>query len=360
MAVTVDSGWNKAVRFADQAIDRLSALGIQVPLGATELMSMRALFSDPEQFRQQSMGGKCRLLQTSDGWCAVHLPREDDLELLPAWLGLDFGHTEVPWGDIAMCIAIRTSADAAGTAQELGLAVAAVPQANEDKDEQLIDRGTTHPARPWIQRRVGRPAAEQSLRGALVVDLSSLWAGPLCTRILSEGGARVIKIESTSRPDASRNGDQKLFDWLHAKNDFRMIDFEQAAGVAELVSLLEQADVIIEGSRPRALDRLGISPVEVLAKRPGVVWVSITAFGRCGPWRDRVGFGDDAAAAGGLVEIAADGSPGFVGDAVADPLTGLVCAALAVDAFSRGGGVTIDVAMREVARSAGLSSRVVW
>ena len=90
------------------------------------------------------------------------------------------------------------------------------------------------------------------------------------------------------------------------------------------------------------------------------MWLSITAYGRTGPWRDRVGFGDDCAAAGGLVAWTADRSPAFVADAVADPLTGMVAAALVADAVRDGGGVVLDVALREVARVAALGSEPAW
>lgn len=350
-------GWDLAVGFADQVIERLGALGVSVVRGGSDLLSQRALFTNASGFRQVSMGGQCRLLPTADGWCAVHLPRSDDLELLPAWLGIERHGAEIPWEEIARALEARRSDDVVRSGQELGLAIAQLPA---ETDEQLHDRGTRNAARPWIQRRVGARRNGTEIKDALVVDLSSLWAGPLCSRVLSDAGARVIKVESSTRPDASRDGDRELFDWLHGGQEFRSLALEEPAGVAELVDLLRQADVVIEGSRPRALDRLGIIPADFVAEQPGMVWLSITAYGRCGPWRDWVGFGDDAAVAGGLIDRDAAGAPGFVGDAVADPLTGLVAAALVVDAVGRGGGLTIDVALREVARSAARATRVVW
>ena len=175
---------------------------------------------------------------------------------------------------------------------------------------------------------MGEPVEVRPLQGLLVVDLSSLWAGPTCARLLTGAGATVVKVESATRPDGARRGNRDFYERLHAGQEERSVAFETAAGVAELRALLAEADVIIEGSRPRALERLGIEPTEVVADRPGAVWLSITAYGRSGPWRNRVGFGDDCAAAGGLVAWTADGSPAFVADAVADPLTGMVAAAL--------------------------------
>ena len=351
------SGWNSAVAFADRAIERLSSLGVPSSGSGIELLSKRELFTDPLVARQVSMGGFCRLIPTADGWCAVHLPREDDLELLPAWVGVEAQSTEIPWDGLESALERQKSVELVAAAQELGLAVAAVPSGD---DQQLIDRGTTNVARPWIQRSVGTRRSGMTLNDAVVVDLSSLWAGPLCSHILTTAGARVIKVESPSRPDASRDGDRQFFDWLHAGHEFQSIEIETEAGRTELIELLEHADIVIEGSRPRALDRLGIVPSEFVEKRPGKVWVSITAYGRCGPWRNWVGFGDDAAVAGGLVDVAADGTPSFVGDAVADPLTGLLAAVLVAGSVARGGGATIDLALREVARSAAHSTSVVW
>ncbi len=353
----VAPGWVRAVDHAERTIARLEALGIPVIGTGEDLLSKRAVFTNAPRDRRRSMGDHCRLMPTRDGWCAVHLPRPDDRDLLPAWLGIETTSDAIPWETIASAVAERSGIDLVDAGQELGLAVS-IPPIGEDA--QLRDRDTVNPARPWIRRRVGAPGDRSSLDGALVVDLSSLWAGPLCARVLSDAGARVVKVESTTRPDGGREGDRAFFEWLHEGQEFVSLPLAEPSGVDELVRLLDRADVIIEGSRPRALDRMGITPAEVVGRRSGVVWTSITAYGRCGPWSDRVGFGDDTAIAAGLLDLDEDGSPCFVGDAVADPLTGLVAAALTADAVGRGGGVTIDVALREVARSAAQSAMVVW
>lgn len=351
------SGWDHAVRFADQALERITELGGLIPGSSREILSQRNAFTDPTTLGQLSMGGKCRLVTTADGWCAVHLPRPDDLELLPAWLGITPDSLDDAWNSIATVMRSHQSLEVVTSAQELGLAVSMVPVGD---DEQIRNRQTLNAARPWIQRRIGQRSDAISLEGAVVLDLSALWAGPLCSRVLADAGAKVIKVESTTRPDASRVGDPELFDWLHRDKELRSIAFDEAAGIAELRELIANADLVLEASRPRALDRLGIAPAELVASRSGTVWLSLTAYGRCGPWSNWVGFGDDAAVAGGLVDSDEEGRPCFVGDAVADPLTGLLAASLAIDAMRRGGGVTIDVSLREVARSAAQSARLVW
>ncbi|WP_433761301.1 CoA transferase [Nocardia sp. CA-135398] len=198
---------------------------------------------------------------------------------------------------------------------------------------------------PWQTGRIADPVVGARLDGAVVVDLSSMWAGPLCAHLLGRAGARVVKVESTRRPDGARRGDPRFFDWLHAGHEQISVDFHTPEGQARLRELLSTADVVIEASRPRALAQLGLAPGERV-HRDGQVWLSLTGYGRAEPMR--VAFGDDAAVAGGLVGWEA-GEPVFCGDAIADPLTG-ICAALAVCCAVRGGGgQLIDLSMRATA-----------
>jgi crotonobetainyl-CoA:carnitine CoA-transferase CaiB-like acyl-CoA transferase len=182
-------------------------------------------------------------------------------------------------------------------------------------------------------------------RVPLVVDLSALWAGPLCGHLLTQAGARVVKVESTRRPDGARFGPRAFYDLMHAGQEAVAFDFSTAEGRALLARLIAAADIVVEGSRPRALEQLGINVDDALKANPALVWVSLTAYGRHGSSGDRVGFGDDTAAAGGLVARDRLGVPVFVGDAIADPIAGLVAAAGAFAAWAVGGGVLVDVAL---------------
>jgi crotonobetainyl-CoA:carnitine CoA-transferase CaiB-like acyl-CoA transferase len=191
----------------------------------------------------------------------------------------------------------------------------------------------------------------------LVVDLSAMWAGPLCAHLLGRMGMRVVKVESVHRPDGARLGEPAFYDWLHAGHASVALDFTTSSGRAMLRHLVERADVVIEASRPRALAQLGLDAEAIVAARPGVTWVGITGYGRtytadhAGP--DPVAFGDDAAVAGGLVawERGQSGAayPVFCGDAIADPLTGLYAALAVAASVLAGGGHLLDIAMRDVA-----------
>jgi crotonobetainyl-CoA:carnitine CoA-transferase CaiB-like acyl-CoA transferase len=187
-----------------------------------------------------------------------------------------------------------------------------------------------------------------TLAGVMVADLGSLWAGPLAGALLAAAGARVVKVESTGRPDGARGGPAAFFDLLNARKRSVALDLRTAAGTHLLGELLARADVVIEASRPRALAQLGIDAEALLTGARPRVWVSITGHGRAHPQRDWTAFGDDAAVAGGLVSWH-DGRPCFCADAAADPASGLVAAAAALDALATGGRWLLDVAMAGVA-----------
>jgi crotonobetainyl-CoA:carnitine CoA-transferase CaiB-like acyl-CoA transferase len=175
------------------------------------------------------------------------------------------------------------------------------------------------------------------------VDFSALWAGPLCAHVLGLAGARIVKVETPQRPDGARRGSRTLYDLLHAGHWSVMLDPATTDGRRALVALVAAADIVIEASRPRALAGFGLDAQAAVDN--GTVWVSITAAGRDS---SSVGFGDDVAAGAGLVACDDQGQPVFCGDALADPLTGLVAAELVMSALGSGRGALLDIAMSAV------------
>jgi hypothetical protein len=266
-----------------------------------------------------------RLLRSADGWIAVTLARPSDVELLPAWIGADVNGLDA-------AIAQRTCAELVAGAELLGLPVAALGEYT----------GPSVKAFPCRARKILHRSAV-----VRVLDLSSLWAGPLAASLLARDGARVTKAESIQRPDNLKHGRPDLYDELNANKTIVTFDWDDPDA---LPSLINDADVVIESARPRALSQRGID-----ARDAGVhVWASITGYGRTS---NRVAFGDDAAVAGGLVRYAPDGTPRFKGDAVADPLTGHATYEAIGDALTRDDAVLLDVAMAGVARDFARSER---
>jgi hypothetical protein len=284
-----------------------------------------------------SVGGSCRLLRAADGWLALNLARACDRELLPAWLEAAPG-AEDPWIFVAERLRERAVDPLIARARELGLPAAPA-------------RARAPEATPW--RRVaarGEPRPRARSAWPLVIDLSSLWAGPLAASLLGQVGARVIKVESTTRPDGARAGAPTFFGLMNAGKESVALDFGSQRGRDTLRRLIERADVVIESARPRALSQLGIDAEHWVREQPGRTWLSISGYGRRLPQAHWVAFGDDAAAAAGLAAACGDPDrPVFCADAVADPLAGMHGAVAALASYRLGGGELLDVSLHDVA-----------
>jgi hypothetical protein len=262
----------------------------------------------------------------------LSLARADDIDMIPA-LTCGAGSGD-PWEAVTRAASVTPAARFVERARLLGLA-AGVP------GERLAGD-------PYSRRQLGEKLVLPVGRSWTVVDLSSLWAGPLAARILAEAGARVVKIEDPARLDGARHN-PAFYSWIHSDAESNVrIDFKTPAGRQELAHLLSTANVVIEGSRPRALEQIGLSP-EQRGLQPGQVWLSITAHGRRGAEREWIGFGDDAAITGGLFCKDSNRGTVFCGDAIADPITGLVGALAALISLRDGGGDLIDVPLSGVA-----------
>jgi CoA-transferase family III len=299
---------------------------LSVDVDAATMLAGRAAILGLSRGGRVSAGAATRLLATADGWCAIALPRADDVAALPALLETDAAPDD-PWTALSGWAATRSTEAVIARGQLLDIAVAGLGEVS---------------AQQPVVRRSGRAARPRRVDGLLVADLSSLWAGPLCGQLLARAGAVVVKVEGPRRPDGTRSGEAAFFDWMNFGKLSYAVDFDDDTD--ELRRLLTAADIVIEGSRPAALLRRGLS-VDDVPGRAGRIWLRIRGY-REQPYRSA--FGDDAAVAGGLVGAAADG-PVFCGDAIADPLTGLEAARAVAQSLHRGGDEVIDVSMAQVA-----------
>jgi crotonobetainyl-CoA:carnitine CoA-transferase CaiB-like acyl-CoA transferase len=349
----------------DWIAQRSTAAGRPVHLDAPAVLGERAAIAGFSRRGARSCGGGTRLLACADGWIAVTLARDDDIEAVPAWLEVDDLALD-PWLTVEAAVGGRRAGDVLERAQLLGIPASAlgeVPTPSHWAPAVIA----THVEAAFVHSALtvraectngGMEGLGEGLAGVRVVDLSSLWAGPLCAHVLGLAGADVVKVESSTRPDGARRGPAPFFDLLHHGQRAVAFDLAASEGQRHLRALLERADVVIEGSRRRALRQMGIGADELLATGRPRVWVSITGAGREGPGADRVSFGDDAAVAGGLVARDDDG-PVFCADAIADPIAGLLAAAGALSALALPGGWLLDVALgRAAAYVAGGRSHV--
>jgi hypothetical protein len=321
-----------------------SAMGTAVALDWRHELTLRSRLLEMWPSGPASASGTCRLLGASDQWIALNVARPWDHEALPALVEGPVG--EDHWVALGQWVATRTASDAVGRARLFDLAAAALG---------TVPGSTPVPMRwsqPWP------PGVLRSLADLTVVDLSSLWAGPLVARILRDAGSTVVKVEGWSRPDGARAVPDFYRELHSADQPHVVVDLTSTTGLARLRALVEAADVVIEASRPRALEQLGAAP-EQIESRPGRVWLSITGYGRSGEGAHWIAFGDDAAVAGGLVGRTATGDPEFLSDAVADPVTGMLGAAAVLRSLAAGGGHLIDLALAGAAAAVARAGEVV-
>jgi crotonobetainyl-CoA:carnitine CoA-transferase CaiB-like acyl-CoA transferase len=264
------------------------------------------------------------LIEARDGWMAVSLARDDDLRCVPAWTGCALDAD--PWQAVSTYLAHTTCAAALEGSQMLHLPVA---QCNEAK----------LPQQAGLSASVGR--RDKALKA---IDLSALWAGPLCGGLLAAAGVAVTRIHWATRPDPTQNAAPILHQRLNGLKS----SLSMALDDPRLLDAIADADILITSGRPHALARHGLTEEALLALNPELILVAITAHGWHGDAAMRTGFGDDCAAAGGLISWQ-EGTPQFIGDALADPLTGLEAALSVAHAVESGHAGVIDIAVSQTA-----------
>ncbi|WP_432135993.1 CaiB/BaiF CoA transferase family protein [Streptomyces sp. bgisy154] len=202
-------------------------------------------------------------------------------------------------------------------------------------------------------------AARPPLAGLRVLDLATLFAGPLAATLLGDFGAEVIKVEHPAKPDPSRgHGPAKdgagLWWKVLGRNKRTMtLDLSTRGGRATLLRLAETADVVIENFRPGTLEKWDLGWAELSAANPRLVLARVTAFGQFGPYSHRPGFGTLAEAMSGFAAITGepDAPPTLPPFGLADSIAGLTTAYAVMTALaareSTGRGQVVDMAIIE-------------
>jgi crotonobetainyl-CoA:carnitine CoA-transferase CaiB-like acyl-CoA transferase len=129
------------------------------------------------------------------------------------------------------------------------------------------------------------PDGNRPLSGIRVLDLTRVLAGPTCARTLAEHGADVLKITGAHLPNIG----YQEYDTGHGKLSAHL-DLREPKDIETLRGLVREADVFSQGYRPGTLGQRGFSPEALARLRPGLVFVSLCAFGHVGPWASRRGF----------------------------------------------------------------------
>jgi len=207
----------------------------------------------------------------------------------------------------------------------------------------------------------GRPP----LVGVRIVDFSRVIAGPLCTQILSDMGAEVIKIENPDGGDDTRkgagpraggdNGESHFFMTFNRGKKSVALDFTKPEGQAVVHRLLARSDVMVENFRPGVLRKYGLDYDSVHEKYPTLIYLSISAYGQSGPLSDRPGYDPVLQAESGMMSVNGEANGEGLRHAIAivDTMTAIHSAA-AINAalYARrdtGRGQLIDLALYDTA-----------
>jgi crotonobetainyl-CoA:carnitine CoA-transferase CaiB-like acyl-CoA transferase len=208
------------------------------------------------------------------------------------------------------------------------------------------------------------PSLPPPLAGVRVVDLTRVMTGPYCTMMLADLGADVVKVEQPGRGDDTRHwgpplvggdgdhpGESAYFLSVNRNKRSVTLDLKSAGGRDALWRLVERADVVVENFSPGVADRLGFGYDAVRARRPGIVYASISGFGQTGPSRERTAYDLILQGMGGMMGITGqpDGPPTKLGVPIADIAAGMFAAfAVAGALFGRertGEGRYIDASL---------------
>lgn len=195
------------------------------------------------------------------------------------------------------------------------------------------------------------------LSGVTVVDLSRVLAGPYCTMVLADLGARVIKVEACGAGDDSRHygpfvkGRSAYFMSLNRGKESIALDLKGEEDRTVFEMLLERADVLVENFRAGTMDRLGLGWEVLHERHPRLIYSAVSGFGRTGPYSARAAYDIIVQAMGGIMSLTGqpDAPPARVGASIGDIVAALFLAtginAALYHRERTGEGTLIDVAM---------------
>ncbi|MER5886324.1 CoA transferase [Streptomyces sp. NPDC001941] len=287
-----------------------------------------------------------RFWRTADGWVRTHANYPHHRARLLGALGLP---EEAGPEALGAVLAERRAADVEEAAYAAGgLAVAVRTREQWARGEQglQVARQPLLTSEPLGDGQLAVPGADAALpcAGLRVLDLTRVLAGPIATRTLALLGADVLRIDTPRLPEA-----QDAHDDTGLGKRSALVDLESARGRADFGELLASAHVVVTGYRPGALDRFGLAPGDLAARRPGLTVAQVSAWGPHGPWRARRGFDSLVQAATGIALLeGSEGSerePGALPAQALDHGSGYLLAAGVLRALALGGGRLVRLSL---------------
>ncbi|SDR35041.1 CoA transferase [Pseudovibrio sp. Tun.PSC04-5.I4] len=227
------------------------------------------------------------------------------------------------------------------------------PQGRVISQSPLVEWSQAKPARAPTKLQEADYSSERPLSGLKVLDLTRVLAGPVATRTLAGYGAQVLRIDPADWDDPGL-----LHDTTIGKHCAEL-DLTSSSDRALFVDLLRQADVLVHGYRPGALEGLGFDAASLDQINPAHICISLSAYGRQGPWSERRGFDSLVQFSTGIADLCSDGHglPGKLPVQALDHAAGYVIAACVFEALRVAKSGRIISAQTSLARIAWMLSR---
>jgi crotonobetainyl-CoA:carnitine CoA-transferase CaiB-like acyl-CoA transferase len=191
-------------------------------------------------------------------------------------------------------------------------------------------------AKPALPAHVSRPPGQETpLRNLRIADFSHFIAGPLATMILADMGAEVIKIESAGTGDNFRSyppyigGESVPYLWVNRNKKSVALDLKTREGRAVALDIVARSDIVVENFSTGVMERLGLDYATLSRDNPGLIYASVSSYGRSGPYANRIGFDPVVQAESGFISMNGDPAqePGFrAGPSVMDIATAMMTA----------------------------------
>ena len=316
------------------------------------------------------------ILPCEDGWGFLGAPVDEKWALLEDWADLTHNPEWVNEADrLKDCSSLETELckwtrtmkreELFFTGQAFRMPFANVQTLQEVKNcphlkERKFWEQTNIPRLPWkIQtNRIENRLSVKSDKTLRILDMTNMWSGPYCTRLFADLGIEVIKVEAPHRPDGIRNqkGSAAPFFRELNRNKYGVsLNLNSIDDRKKFLELVEISDAVVENFSPRVMPNFGLQCEQLWKQQPELIFLSLSAFGQTGPYRDFVGYGPTLEAMSGIATLThyGDGKPWLPGFSISDIGAGIhgafILAASLIYRKRNRTGIRIDLSQYEVA-----------
>lgn len=286
------------------------------------------------------------LAPTTDGYIFIGAPNDEQWDLLKQWAELKIQNTSTNDERLKLKSTIyhqlsnwslnQNKMELMEVAQAFRLPFGSVQTYEEIiqcpqhthrafiKDDQIS-------CAPWkesVGLAASQPFSFTSFKNLQILDLTAMWAGPYCSRLLADLGAKVVKIEAPHRPDGIRgkNGMSTLYKELNRNKYSVALDLRKPEEREVFLNIVKDSHIVLNNFSPRVMENFQLTPEYLTNYNDGLIYASLSAFGQTGPFRNFVGYGSTLESMGGIVAktTSRNDKPILPGFSISDMTAGVI------------------------------------